>query len=211
MIIGYVGLPGGGKTYLMTAHVRKKMKKLPVWANYPIVGARMWGVIEQIYNVRRGIIAMDEAGSVVNARKWQELPDEVIRQWQQSRKLSLDLYWTSQAFTSVDKVLRGITNYVWFCQQIFPGVHVAKLYPSEQCERVQNWSGVGTKPKALAWRIFFPALGYAGDAYDTLALVGISPSGQVDPWQLPILTMELLETAKRKYDELLDDGGRKGG
>jgi len=189
MIVGYVGRPGKGKTLLMTWDVRKAMRRgADVYANYPVLGARFWTQLEQTYGVRRGIIAMDEAGSIVNSRKWEKLPDDVVRQWQQSRKLGLDLYFTAQAFTGVDKILRGITNLVWVCQGGLFGIHFADCYPAELIERVQT----SAEPVPKRWRIrrrwFVPALMKSSAEYDTLALVGDPPSGRYDPTMLSPVT-----------------------
>lgn len=189
MIVAYVGKPGAGKTLLMTADLVKAQKReRPVFANYPLLGARYWEKLDETYGIRRGIIAMDEAGSVVNSRKWEKLPDDVVKQWQQSRKLGLDLFYTSQAFTGVDKILRGITNYVYFCQRtIFPFVHIARRYPAEQAERIQNWDGVGHKPRSDKFRIFCPIFMRSAMRYDTMALVGDPPAGRIDPDSLRVI------------------------
>jgi len=189
MITGYVGRPGKGKTLLMTWDLRKAMKRgRIVYANYPVLGARYWENLEQTYGVRSGIIAMDEAGSIVNSRKWEKLPDDVVRQWQQSRKLGLDLFFTAQSFTGVDKILRGICNLVWVCQGGLFGIHYADCYPAELIERVQTAS----EPVPKSWRIgrrwFIPALMKSAGEYDTLALVGDPPSGRFDPNMLEPIT-----------------------
>lgn len=193
MIIGYVGKPGAGKTLLMTWDLVKAMKReRDVYANYPILGARFWEKLDDTYGIRSGVIAMDEAGSVVNSRKWEKLPDDVVKQWQQSRKLGLDLYFTAQAFTGVDKILRGITNYVWFCRKIFPGVCYAERYASEQAERVQNWDGLTRKPKPDKMRLFVPFFMRTAMRYDTMALVGDAPAGRVDPQSLRVIDYRVL-------------------
>jgi len=193
MIVGYVGRPGKGKTLLMTWDIRRAMNKgKRVYANYPVLGAKYWTKLEQTYGVRQGIIALDEAGSIVNSRKWEHLPDDVVRQWQQSRKIGLDLYYTAQAFTGVDKILRGITNLVWVCQGGLFAIHFADCYAAELIERVQT----SAEPPPRRWRIsrrwFIPALMKSSAEYDTMALVGDPPNGRYDFNMLEPITREAL-------------------
>jgi len=193
MITGYVGRPGKGKTLLMTWDARRAMRRgRKVYANYPVLGAFFWTSLEQTYGVRNGVIAMDEAGSIVNSRKWEKLPDDVVRQWQQSRKLGLDLLYTAQAFTGVDKILRGITNLVWVCQGGMFGIHFADCYPAELAEKVQTSAEPPPKHWRISRRYFIPFLMRSSAEYDTLALVGDPPTGRYDPAMLePVTRLQL--------------------
>lgn len=208
MITGYVGRPGKGKTLLMTWDLRKAMARgRKVYANYPILGGRYWHDLEQVYGVRNGVIGMDEAGSIVNSRKWEKLPEDVVRQWQQSRKLGLDLFFTAQAFTGVDKILRGITNLVWVCQGGLLGIHYADCYPAELAERIQTMPEL-TKEQVKGWRIarrwYMPAFMKSANEYDTMALVGDPPGGRFDcDMLIPITAAQLGLLVKLTWKEAL--------
>lgn len=58
--------------------------------------------ITELYEVRDGIILLDEAQTLLNSRKWESLPDEFSYKLQQHRKHQLDLYATAQNMGTID-------------------------------------------------------------------------------------------------------------
>jgi len=201
MIIAYTGLPGGGKTWMMTRDLFRRIRRgIPVYANYPLLGSRFWTRLEEIYGVRFGTIGLDEAGSFVDARKWESLPPVVVRLWQQSRKLSLDFFYTAQTFSDVDKKLRGITNLVWVCRQILPGIHYAKCYPPKIAEKIEMDPDFGQKHKPIASSFFVPSISWNSDLYDTMAVLGKDLDQDfLDPGELPLVDKTTLRMARERF------------
>ena len=114
MIIAYCGKPGSGKTYSMARDCAVAMNLgQDVWANFALNGARYFRDLQEIFNVEKGIIAIDELNTLMPANKWQSVKIEHLNLFTQSRKNDLDLLYTSQNFHRVVSNVRDITNYVW--------------------------------------------------------------------------------------------------
>lgn len=120
MIEAFTGLPGQGKTYLVSRMAQKKMKKgHRVYANYPLEGATLYGQMEEVFGVRREpedtknpIIIIDEAGLIAPAGGWKSIPFEVMAHWRQHRHSGVDIYYTAQDLRDVAVPLRRVTQFV---------------------------------------------------------------------------------------------------
>lgn len=112
MIEAFVGLPGAGKTYLMTRLAIKKMKKRPVYANYPLKGAIRYHQVEELFGIREAIILIDEAGLVAPAGFWKAIPFDVMAHWRQHRHAKIDVWYTAQSLQDVAVPLRRVTQFV---------------------------------------------------------------------------------------------------
>lgn len=113
MIEAYTGMPGMGKTYLMTKLALRHMRKgIPVYANYPLEGAKRYFQIEDVFEVREATILIDEAGLVAPAAFWNKIPFEVMAHWRQHRHKKINVWYTAQDLLDVAKPLRMITQYV---------------------------------------------------------------------------------------------------
>jgi len=133
MVQGYTGLPGSGKTYLLAKRASEAMKKKrPVYANFGLAGAKHYAKLNDVFEVRKGVILVDEINLVCPSRFWNKFPPELAYFWSQTRKMELDIFWTAQHIDRVDKIIREISNYVWWCRQFPFGIHRAKCYLPEQ-------------------------------------------------------------------------------
>lgn len=113
MIEAFTGLPGQGKTYLMTRQALKLMKKgRKVYANYPLEGAERFEQVEEVFHVKEAVILLDEAGLVAPAGFWKAIPFEVMAHWRQHRHAKIDLYYTAQDLADVAVPLRRVTQFV---------------------------------------------------------------------------------------------------
>lgn len=62
----------------------------------------------------RGVVwLIDEIGILMPARFWQRFPIDLMYKLSQSRKVRLDVYWTSQDVEDVEAYLRRKTSYVY--------------------------------------------------------------------------------------------------
>mgnify|MGYP003821981595 FL=1 len=153
MVIGFVGLPGSGKTYYVTKLALDDIKKgIKVYSNFYIVGATMYDDLETVltsiekeitleqgsfvasgkpfydFKPTKTTVIIDEINLVCPARFWDTFNPKLAYFWSQSRKLGLNLYWTAQHQDRVDKIVREITNYIWKVKTFYFGYHLASLY-----------------------------------------------------------------------------------
>lgn len=113
MIEAFIGLPGAGKTYLMTRLALKHMKKgIPVYANYPLKGAIQFKQVHELFEVKEATILLDEAGLVAPAGSWKAIPFEVMAHWRQHRHAKINLWYTAQDLQDVAVPLRRVTQFV---------------------------------------------------------------------------------------------------
>lgn len=121
MIEAFIGLPGQGKTYLMTRIALKKMKKgRKVYANYPLEGAIRYNQIEELFGITNAVALIDEAGLVAPAGFWNKIPFDVMAHWRQHRHKGVDIYYTAQDLQDVATPLRRVTQFVNECKKIGP-------------------------------------------------------------------------------------------
>lgn len=138
MVIGFVGLPREGKTYLMVKRIlerKQKEKDVSINANFAIVvdDFNRYRRLSDVYDVRNGIIAVDEINLVCPSRWWKDFPPELGYYWSQSGKFGLDFYWTSQSIQRVDTYIRELTNYVWKIDKVFQGLTIGKFHMPALC------------------------------------------------------------------------------
>lgn len=118
MIEAFVGLPGQGKTYLMVRRAAKAMKRgRPVYANFRVKGATRFDYLWELFQVRDGLILLDEASLVLPAQAWKEVPFEVLAYWRQHRHKGVDVLYSAQDYTEVLKALRTVTQFVTQCKR----------------------------------------------------------------------------------------------
>lgn len=143
MIEGFVGLPGAGKTYYVVKKALQALKKgVKVYSNFEIeldpthkaeLYADLQATMRNVYvNVMKDrdqwikaghdkhdfwprpvIIVVDEIGILCPARYWDSFSQNLRYYFKQTRKIGINLWWTTQAFDDVDKSIRQITDFVW--------------------------------------------------------------------------------------------------
>lgn len=134
MITGYVGLIGQGKTMLAADDAIRTAKRRgallasnialrpgPEVEFVPLLISDDGLDLEQLDTLvhrckREGrglVLLIDEVGIIMPARFWQSFPIGLMFVLSQSRKLSLDLIWTSQDVEQVDAFLRRLTQWVY--------------------------------------------------------------------------------------------------
>jgi len=117
----WIGLPGQGKTYGMTAWAydqRLARPGLRVYANYapnlpgpavrPLDSARDW------QDARNGIVLLDEAHQLLRSREWSSRDGrkEVLEVMDELRKRRLVICYTTHVGAKIDKRLRELTDSV---------------------------------------------------------------------------------------------------
>lgn len=118
------GRPGTGKTYILTAKALDFLKKgREVWSNYFIKWSgenlHYYHTINELVDIRKGIILMDEVHVYFNSRKWEVLPETLQYKLQQHRKQGLDIWGTAQNINRVDVVMRELISGYYECHKLF--------------------------------------------------------------------------------------------
>jgi len=96
-----------------------------------IPGQHYHGDIFDIINIRKGVILIDEINLSFPSRIWDKLPPQFLYFWSQTRKMGLDIYFTSQHPDRVDKVPKEISNWSWWVVSLPFGFHIARKYLPE--------------------------------------------------------------------------------
>lgn len=135
----FYGLPGSGKTYLLakigTEQIAKGRK---VFSNFKLKGSTYFNDIFEIINIRKGVILIDEINLSFPSRIWDKLPPQFLYFWSQTRKMELDIYFTSQHPDRVDKVPKEISNWAWWVSKMPFGFHFARKYLPEHINKAKR-------------------------------------------------------------------------
>lgn len=121
MIEGFVGRPGSGKSYTLTATAIEQAERgRDVFANYPINHPRCYTFSpDDLLDLPPGVIVIDEAHLWFPARQALKLPPSWLAMLSQTRKNGWDLYWCAQHEARVDRVIRDVSNWMWHCTAWF--------------------------------------------------------------------------------------------
>lgn len=148
MIIGIVGYPGAGKTYLavqMLLSRRYRGRKL--FSNVPVLGALRVGLNDLIdCSIPHGsVVLLDEVQGIAPARStlhgadmWASIPYEVYSYFAEGRKYNVDWLWTCQDGSRADKVLRELTQEWIECEKVIGSLHRATWYGSMMTQTMQT-------------------------------------------------------------------------
>ncbi|NCD01313.1 hypothetical protein EOL94_04440, partial [bacterium] len=134
----YTGIPGSGKTLLSILEVYQHLingKKVysNTWINWKGDNLIYYNDIEDIINIRDCVLYIDEVGSIMNAREWQDTPKSVRSFLQLHRHYKVDIIATTQHSSFVEKSARTIIGY--WCE-------VKNLTPTEG---LKGRKGIGCK------------------------------------------------------------------
>lgn len=133
VIQGWIGLLGHGKTMLAVqqsidlARRRNAVLASNIRLSAPDVECvqlatgddgldldQLRELVDRLRSDGRGLVLMlDEVGILMPARMWASFPVSLMMVLSQSRKLRLDLVYTSQDVEQVDAFLRRLTQWVW--------------------------------------------------------------------------------------------------
>lgn len=127
--------PGGGKTTMGADITRKGLKdNKKVFSNKPIVGANRFEIQDLgKYEIRDCILIIDEAGSDLSNRNWQNnLTLKQITILKLHRHLNIDIWLFSQAHGDVDNKFRELTTGLYMLKKsIIPFRIVARAIKKE--------------------------------------------------------------------------------
>lgn len=124
-IIALVGIMGTAKTLYSTylLSLKKKMN-CEIWSNYDnqfadkissaeelLLDAETRQIDEPNYKNIKLILALDELGALLRAGDWMSSKNEILSKIiTMSRKLNIDIIYTTQHFSMIDRIIRRITT-----------------------------------------------------------------------------------------------------
>lgn len=131
MIEGYIGVPGAGKTLSMTMRAYKERRWYDeIVTNYTLHFAedkvRHFRSAQELLDIsmaalyardgKKRLLLLDEVHLLFDARNWNKVPLQFLQFLAQPRKASVDMLYTAQHESQVEKRLRIVTNYLWLCR-----------------------------------------------------------------------------------------------
>ena len=126
MITVITGLTGSGKTWFMTRLMLKRWKRGEnIYTNFPLFFPNenervvRWHNLSETYNIKNGILAIDEGQKLFDARLWPFLPPAFAEKIASHRHHFIDILTTTQDFGHIDIKMRGNVHELYNCKSIF--------------------------------------------------------------------------------------------
>lgn len=125
MVSLFFGLPGCGKTTLLTSIAYKAVKKKQYKHIYSNIDLDIPGVQRIInsdvgkYNLSECLILIDEATLFAFSRNYKTIEFSLIQYMVEHRHFRADVFFFSQSWDSLDKVFRTITDRVFYVYKGF--------------------------------------------------------------------------------------------
>lgn len=133
-ILGFIGLPGSGKTLSMVELLDRTNSlydvEVKIFTNFGY--CRQSGAINNIQDIidtpANSIIAIDELQTLFSSRNWKDFPIEMLSVITQHRKKAKQILFTAQDFDLIDVNIRRLCNYIiavnciagrWIIQKFF--------------------------------------------------------------------------------------------
>lgn len=116
-IEGYVGRPGSGKSYSLTARVLEEADRgRTCFTNYGVrhPNVYLFGPNE-LLDLPPGLVVIDEAHLWFPSRMSLKLPMSWLKGMSQTRKKGWDLVWCAQHPRRIDSAIRDVTDWMWLC------------------------------------------------------------------------------------------------
>jgi len=194
MIRAYVGLMGEGKTLSMVNDALARLRAgQKVYSNVPFRNLKT-GFFDKNYKVQpiivgtkeledliitqdNALFCIDEANIVFPSYYWKKLNPEYLMRFCQTRKVKVDLFYTSQGFTHTVIRLRELTNEVVKCEhRYFFGnqFFINTGYDPEKYDR--DFTTEFQEQRAMIWRkrIYWNRAKYLFKCFDTLHIIDTS-------------------------------------
>lgn len=123
MLICYFGVPGCGKTTLLTKFVAKELKKIKkgkskykeVYTNFYCKGAKFIDFKDlDKYKIYDSLIVLDEITLDADNRKFKQFTDGTRDFFILHRHLGNDIVYATQSYDLVDLKIRALTQELWY-------------------------------------------------------------------------------------------------
>lgn len=126
MITCYFGVPGCGKTTFLTKFAQKELKRieqgsspyLAVYTNFYCEGCKVIDFKDlSQYKILDSLILLDEITLDADNRDFKSFPQEIRDFFVLHRHLGCDIIYATQAFDTVDKKIRVLTQQLWYMEK----------------------------------------------------------------------------------------------
>ncbi len=172
MIEGYVGRPGSGKTYTLTARVLDEAATgRQVFSNYRVKHPNVERItIEDLVDpdMPPGLVVIDEAHLWFPARLSLKLPPSLLMRWSQTRKAGWDILWSAQHPKRIDSIIRDNSNILWHCRAWKGLLSTETRYFTSVSYEPENYRRKGAHMTRVVRR-FSRTVAEAYDTLETLA------------------------------------------
>lgn len=128
MVVGVFGLPGMGKTTMLTAAAQHSINGrsflgLPahdkVYTNFECPGCYRLD-FEKLgkYKFENALIIIDEIMLYADSRDFKSFSDDLKYFFSHQRHVNLDILWCSQMYDDCDKKIRGLTDHYYLLEKM---------------------------------------------------------------------------------------------
>lgn len=118
MVTGYFGVPGCGKSTMMTKIAIKALKKGRydnVYCNFPVAGCKEISVKDLCeFRTPNSLILLDELTLDVDSRDYKKFDENLKEYFTMHRHDGVDLIYFVQDWSRVDKTIRNVTFDLWY-------------------------------------------------------------------------------------------------
>lgn len=121
----YFGLPGSGKTTLMSAIALEGCKKpnFNVYCNVPLNIPKVIPITNDMvgkFNLHDGLILIDEATIFADSRKFKSFSDDLVKLFVMHRHFKVDIYLFLQNYSRTDLTIRMLADKVFWVRKLGP-------------------------------------------------------------------------------------------
>lgn len=127
MIAGFIGKMGSGKTLSMVRETLKYYTKgYKIYSNFhielpyePLDFKNLFAMAEKQIPLDNCVILLDEVHILLDSRSSMRKENKVVTFWlNQTRKMKVKLYYTTQHLHQIDRRLRSGTDFFVFCEGV---------------------------------------------------------------------------------------------
>jgi len=192
MITAIVGKPGMGKSFQLVrlawqairggrdvySNVLIDFSKLMKKRKKPYGRLYYWHELSQFTYIHNGLVLIDEVGAYFDSRSYAKFPEDVRIKFQQYRKDGLDIYYTVQAYSRADLIIRQLTNYVLECKRMYWLFWATNYYPEE-------YEKAGLDRPKTQGSFFYVFNKRIAESYDTTQ--SINRLDKSNPYKFPLM------------------------
>lgn len=218
MITLVTGLTGSGKTWFAVKKIFEDWKAgANVYSNTPLCFSGDWEServqqfhqLAEIFHLTNGVIFIDEAQKLLDARRWASLPVSFAEMIAQHRKHFLDIYTTTQDIGHVDLRLRSLVHELYQCQSLLRFPRNERTHPTLQIIRItRKIRSFNNDSDRIVWvrqesRLYFISRFWTKKLYETFAEIGLTryvtkTFYKDKKWRTKIFNRDLVNSGKAR-------------
>lgn len=218
MIICITGLTGSGKTWLQTQMIRRSWREgFPAHVNYPVSfppdneDVYRWHQLPEIYDIKNGVIGIDEGQKLFDARKWFSLPQSFTDKITQHRKHGVDIITNTQDLGQIDIRIRSNIHELYNCKSVIRIPRNERVKPVFQILSVMKYGRtLSSETQRITWhniwkfrRLHFISKYWTVSYYNTYADVGLEKylcriKLEKNKWQIKLYNRDLVDRGRAR-------------